>query len=145
MPGWTWEWERVLGRALPKDFYTFGGTHSPPSGKSNAGGGRRSHPGSAAEVRGTGRDWRAARRPIPNGIGPGVSRELCQRWDWRQRYGHGLEEFHGVHHSTLIALDGTGYHYSAKIHGPCCSHRRPEKGPRIYFHTALTPVVVAPG
>jgi len=34
---------------------------------------------------------------------------------------------------------------SAKIHGPCCSHRRPEKGPRIYFHTALTPVVVAPG
>gem|GEM_PF-2272713 len=74
-----------------------------------------------------------------------VSRELCQRWDWRQRYGHGLEEFHGVHHSALIALDGTGYHYSAKIHGPCCSHRTPEKGPRIYFHTALTPVVVAPG
>jgi len=58
---------------------------------------------------------------------------------------YAMEEFHGVHHSTLIALDGTGYHCSAKIHGPCCSHRRPEKGPRIYFHTALTPVVVAPG
>lgn len=56
-----------------------------------------------------------------------------------------LEEFRGVHHSTLIALDGTGYHSSAKIHGPCCSHLTPEKGPRIYFHSALTPVMVAPG
>jgi hypothetical protein len=56
-----------------------------------------------------------------------------------------LEDFRGVHRSTLIALDGTGYRSSAKIHGPCCSHLTPEKGPRIYFHTALTPVVVAPG
>ena len=56
-----------------------------------------------------------------------------------------LEDFRGVHQSTLIALDGTGYHSSAKIHGACCSHLTPEKGPRIYFHTALTPVLVAPG
>ena len=56
-----------------------------------------------------------------------------------------LEDFRGVHQSTLIALDGTGYHSSAKIHCSCCSHLTPEKGPRIYFHTALTPVVVAPG
>lgn len=56
-----------------------------------------------------------------------------------------LKDFHGVHQSTLIALDGTGYHSSTKICGPCCSHRTPEKGPRIYFHTALTPVMVAPG
>jgi len=56
-----------------------------------------------------------------------------------------LKDFHGVHQSALIALDGTGYRCSAKIHGPCCSHRTPQKGPRIYFHTALTPVLVAPG
>jgi hypothetical protein len=55
-----------------------------------------------------------------------------------------LKDFHGVHQSTLIALDGTGYRSSAKVHGPCCSHLTPEKGPRIYFHTALTPVLVAP-
>jgi len=55
-----------------------------------------------------------------------------------------LKDFHGVHQSTLIALDGTGYRSSAKVHGPCCSHLTPEKGPRIYFHTALTPVMVAP-
>ena len=55
-----------------------------------------------------------------------------------------LKDFRGVHQSTLIALDGTGYRSSAKVHGPCCSHLTPEKGPRIYFHTALTPVMVAP-
>jgi len=56
-----------------------------------------------------------------------------------------LEDFCGIHRSSLIALDGTNCHCSTKIHGPCCSHRTPGKGPRIYFHTALTPVMVAPG
>jgi hypothetical protein len=56
-----------------------------------------------------------------------------------------LDDFRGVQGSTLIALDGTGYHSSQHIHGPCCSHLTPKDAPRVYFHTALTPVVVAPG
>ena len=35
---------------------------------------------------------------------------------------HGIiQSFRGVNDSTLIALDGTWYHSSKKIHCPCCS------------------------
>jgi len=59
---------------------------------------------------------------------------------------HGIvRAFRGVHDSTLIALDGTWYHSSKKIHCPCCSHLEHSSGEITYYHSAVTPVIVAPG
>lgn len=59
---------------------------------------------------------------------------------------HGIiQAFRGVHNSTLIALDGTWYHSSKKICCPCCSHLEHTHGEITYYHSALTPVIVAPG
>jgi hypothetical protein len=56
-----------------------------------------------------------------------------------------LQLFRGVHDSTLIAVDGTWYHSSQKIHCPCCSWLEHPNGQTTYYHSALTPVLVAPG
>ena len=56
-----------------------------------------------------------------------------------------LQTFRGVNDSTLIALDGTWYHCSQKIHCPCCSHLEHKSGQITYYHSAVTPVIVAPG
>lgn len=45
----------------------------------------------------------------------------------------------------LVALDGTEYHGSTAIHCPQCSTRTLANGTTPYYHTALTPVIVAPG
>jgi len=59
---------------------------------------------------------------------------------------HGiLQTFRCVNDSTLIALDGTWYHSSQKIHCPCCSHLEHKSGQITYYHSAVTPVIVAPG
>ena len=59
---------------------------------------------------------------------------------------HGiLQSFRGVNDSTLIALDGTWYHSSQKIHCPHCSSLEHKSGEVTYYHSALTPVIVAPG
>ena len=46
---------------------------------------------------------------------------------------------------TLIALDGTEYHCSGKIHCPHCSHRARKGKGTEYFHTLLGASIVAPG
>ena len=56
-----------------------------------------------------------------------------------------VETFRAVHHTVLIALDGTWYHSSQNIHGPCCSCLEPKSGEKTYYHSAVTPVIVAPG
>jgi hypothetical protein len=56
-----------------------------------------------------------------------------------------LQSFQGVHDSTLIALDGTWYHSSHKIHCACCSSLEHTNGQTTYYHSAVTPVIVAPG
>ena len=56
-----------------------------------------------------------------------------------------LQTFRGVHDSTLIALDGTWYHASQKIHCPGCSRLEHKSGEITYYHSAVTPVLVAPG
>jgi len=45
----------------------------------------------------------------------------------------------------LVALDGTEYHCSEAIHCPQCSTRTLANGKTQYYHTALTPVILAPG
>jgi len=59
---------------------------------------------------------------------------------------HGiLARFRGVQNSTLIALDGTWYFSSQKLHCPCCSHLEHKSGEVTYYHSAVTPVLVGPG
>jgi hypothetical protein len=60
----------------------------------------------------------------------------------RQR-GH-LEPFKYLG-GLLIALDGTQYHSSQKIHCKNCSSRTHKNGTVSYFHSAILPVIVAPG
>jgi hypothetical protein len=45
----------------------------------------------------------------------------------------------------LVTLDGTQYHSSDKIHCDCCSSRTHKNGQVRYFHSAILPVIVAPG
>lgn len=44
----------------------------------------------------------------------------------------------------LVALDGTEYFKSQKIHCECCSSRTHKNGTISYFHQAILPVIVAP-
>jgi len=56
-----------------------------------------------------------------------------------------LERFLRVDGRVLIALDGTEYFASRKIHCACCSTRRRSDGGTEYFHSFLGASVVAPG
>ena len=56
-----------------------------------------------------------------------------------------LESWRAVHDTTLLALDGTWYHSSQKIHCPNCSCLEHQSGEKTYYHSAVTPVIVAPG
>ena len=47
--------------------------------------------------------------------------------------------------TLLIALDGTWYYSSQKIHCPNCSSLEHPSGEKTYYHSAVTPVIVAPG
>jgi hypothetical protein len=46
---------------------------------------------------------------------------------------------------VLIALDGTEYHVSDKVHCPQCSTRKRGKDKTEYFHAMLAATIVAPG
>ena len=59
---------------------------------------------------------------------------------------HGvIESFRAVHDTVLIALDGTWYSSSQKIHCQNCSCLEHKNGEKTYYHSAVTPVIVAPG
>jgi hypothetical protein len=56
-----------------------------------------------------------------------------------------IERHRSVNRTLLLALDGTEYFSSARIHCPHCSTRQQANGQVRYHHTALTPVLVKPG
>lgn len=56
-----------------------------------------------------------------------------------------LDNFQGVNNTRLIALDGTWYFSSEKIGCKNCSHIEHQSGKVTNFHSAITPVIVAPG
>jgi hypothetical protein len=58
--------------------------------------------------------------------------------------GH-LEGWRALQDKLLIALDGTWYYSSGKIHCPNCSCMEHQSGEKTYYHSAITPVLVAPG
>lgn len=57
----------------------------------------------------------------------------------------GLYSFRRLDGHVLIALDGTEFHNSYKIHCPHCSTRQRSNGKTEYFHAMLAATVVAPG
>ena len=56
-----------------------------------------------------------------------------------------LEQFRVMNGQLLISMDGTSYFSSKAIHCPNCQHRTSASGETTYYHTAITPVIVAPG
>ena len=56
-----------------------------------------------------------------------------------------LESWRAFQDQLLIALDGTWYYSSQKIHCPNCSCLEHKSGEKTYYHSAITPVIVAPG
>ena len=63
----------------------------------------------------------------------------------RLRHSGGLSGFTCLGRHVLIALDGTEYHRSAKMHCPQCSSRKRAHGGTEYFHSLLAATLVAPG
>ncbi len=55
------------------------------------------------------------------------------------------EEYRSVNNTYLIALDGTWFHSSEKIHCRGCSIQEHRDGRTTYFHSAITPVFVRAG
>ena len=55
-----------------------------------------------------------------------------------------LEQFRDVKQTLLVAVDGTEYFSSEKIHCEQCSTRAQKSGKMRYFHSVVTPVVVSP-
>lgn len=56
-----------------------------------------------------------------------------------------LEQYRGINGTIAVALDGTWYHSSEKIHCENCSCMEHSNGRKTYYHSAITPVIVAPG
>ena len=60
------------------------------------------------------------------------------------REGGWLKGYEFLKGQYLIALDGTNYFSSSKIHCSQCNHRTHSNGKRSYFHSAILPVIVSP-
>ena len=58
---------------------------------------------------------------------------------------HLLEPFRVLDHQLLVSLDGTQYFSSKALHCHNCLTRQLSNGQTLYYHTAITPVVVCPG
>jgi hypothetical protein len=56
-----------------------------------------------------------------------------------------LEAYRSINGDLLVAMDGTQYFSSNKIHCPQCSTKKHANGTVTYSHHVVTPVIVAPG
>lgn len=56
-----------------------------------------------------------------------------------------LAPFRVLDHQLLVALDGTHYFSSQVMHCPNCLRRQLSNGRTLYYHAAITPVIVCPG
>jgi hypothetical protein len=86
-------------------------------------------------------------RNILDGV---FSVQLFGVFDWvyqaLQREGHlNAYECLGLGGDLLVTLDGTQYFSSQKLHCEHCSSRTHKNGSVTYFHSAILPVIVAPG
>jgi hypothetical protein len=56
-----------------------------------------------------------------------------------------LQAYRAINGDLLVAMDGTQYFASSKIHCPQCSVTKHKNGTITYSHSVVTPVIVAPG
>lgn len=56
-----------------------------------------------------------------------------------------IDSFRSYRNNILVALDGTCYHSSNTIHCDKCLRKEHKDGSVTYYHSAITPVIVAPG
>jgi hypothetical protein len=56
-----------------------------------------------------------------------------------------LQAYRSINGDLLVAMDGTQYFASNKIHCPRCSVTKHNNGTVTYSHSVVTPVIVAPG
>jgi hypothetical protein len=56
-----------------------------------------------------------------------------------------VDSFRATDNRLLLALDGTQYFSSQKLHGSCCSCKTHSNGTVNYSHTVVTPVLVKSG
>lgn len=56
-----------------------------------------------------------------------------------------LDKWRSYGKQLLVAIDGTEYHSSSKIHCENCNHRELRNGTKNYYHSVLTPVIVQAG
>lgn len=56
-----------------------------------------------------------------------------------------LSDFRSYSGNLVVALDGTGYFTSDKVHCDCCSQTHQSNGTILYSHNAVTPVVLKSG
>jgi hypothetical protein len=56
-----------------------------------------------------------------------------------------LKDMRAVQNTRLIALDGTWYFSSQKLHCQNCSCLRHADGTTTHYHSAITPIIVSPG
>ena len=56
-----------------------------------------------------------------------------------------VDSFRATDNLLLLALDGTQYFSSQKLHGSCCSCKTHSNGTVNYSHTVVTPVLVKSG
>ena len=55
-----------------------------------------------------------------------------------------INQFKYLENQILVALDGTEYYSSKKIHCPHCNCRNHRNGETTYYHQVITPVIVSP-
>lgn len=56
-----------------------------------------------------------------------------------------IEPYRSINNTILIALDGVCYHSSSEISCDKCNTKKHKSGQTTYMHSAITPVIVAPG
>jgi hypothetical protein len=84
-------------------------------------------------------------RTLLDGVEPAAVYPLFDFvFDGFQRAGV-IDAFRTKDKRLLLALDGTDYFSSTKIHCPCCSSKTHSNGKVSYSHTVVTPVLVNPG
>jgi hypothetical protein len=66
-------------------------------------------------------------------------------WVYRVMRDQGLLQSFEYLGGLMVALDGTQYYSSQKIKCKCCSSRQHANGKVTYYHSAILPVIVAPG
>lgn len=85
---------------------------------------------------------------VRNLLDPIAPRHLTPIFDYVYKtllIGGFIEPYRNVNNTILIALDGICYHSSSNISCDKCHKREHKNGQISYTHSAITPVIVAPG